>query len=102
MTDEDEDKKLRSEWTLMFLEQKGFNYILNVLMNKNIKKLNTTSGSDSDNKSEFDETFELKHVAFLLKLLRIFLMAAFSTSNESQVYSVASLVRRSSSFHEED
>ena len=102
VTDEDEDKKLRSEWTLMFLEQKGFNYILDVLMNKNITKLNTTTSAAAGNKSEFDETFELKHVAFLLKLLRIFLMAAFSTSNESQVYSVASLVRRSSSFHEED
>lgn len=40
--------------------------------------------------------FKLKHIAFLLKLLRIFIMAAFSTSNESQVYAVANLVRRSS------
>ena len=74
----------------MFLEQKGFDYILNVLMNKNIKKVssstasvaNDTTTAAADN-SQFDETFELKHVAFLLKLLRIFLMAAFSTSNES-------------------
>ena len=81
----------------MFLEQKGFDYILTELMNKNIR-----CADISTKNSQFNETFELKHIAFLLKLLRIFLMAAFSTSNESQVYSVASLVRRSSSFQEDD
>jgi hypothetical protein len=46
--------------------------------------------------------FELKHIAFLLKLLRIFIMAAFSTSNESSVYTAANLIRRSSSSVQED
>jgi hypothetical protein len=41
-------------------------------------------------------------VAFLLKLLRIFIMAAFSTSKESQVYDVAKLVRKSSSVQEDE
>ena len=77
----------------MFLEHKGFEYILKVLMEKDIQRSNQTS---------FNQIFELKHVAFLLKILRIFLMAAFSTSNEQTVYSVASLVRRSSSIHEDD
>jgi hypothetical protein len=37
-------------------------------------------------------------MAFLLKILRIFIMAAFSTSpDESSVYDAATLVRRSSS-----
>lgn len=98
MPDEKEDKELRSGWTLIFLENKGFDYILDVLMNKNIKR----AAEAAKTNSHLDETFELKHVAFLLKLLRIFLMAAFSTSTESQVYSVASLVRRSSSFTEDD
>jgi len=41
--------------------------------------------------------YELKHIAFLLKLLRIFIMAAFSTSADSQIYTAVSLMRRSSS-----
>lgn len=69
---EDEDKKLRSEWTQMFLEHRGFHYILKVFMDKQIHQ---GENSHSD--------FELKHIAFLLKLLRIFIMAAFSTSSES-------------------
>jgi hypothetical protein len=69
---EDEDKKLRSEWTKMFLDHKGFHYILDIFMKKQI-----TAG-DSSSHSQF----ELKHIAFLLKLLRIFIMAAFSTSSE--------------------
>ena len=59
-------------------------------MDKNIKS------SDEQTEGSFNKAFELKHVAFLLKLLRIFIMAAFSTSKESQVYTVASLVRKSS------
>jgi hypothetical protein len=46
--------------------------------------------------------FELKHIAFLLKLLRIFIMAAFSTSADSQVYDAVSLIRRSSSVQDEE
>lgn len=38
-----------------------------------------TNTSEGDSHSDF----ELKHIAFLLKLLRIFIMAAFSTSQES-------------------
>jgi hypothetical protein len=58
----------------MFLEHNGFQYILKVFMEKEIKQADEiTSHSE----------FELKHIAFLLKLLRIFIMAAFSTSTES-------------------
>jgi len=49
----------------------------------------------SDNNT-FKDIFELKHIAFLLKLLRIFIMAAFSTSKESSVYQTAKMVRKSS------
>lgn len=46
--------------------------------------------------------FELKHIAFLLKLLRIFIMAAFSTSSESSsIYESSVLIRRSSNVAEE-
>ena len=75
ISDSKEDEMLKSKWTKMFLENKGFNYILSVFMEKEIQ---TTS-----NESKLNEVFELKHIAFLLKLLRIFIMAAFSTSTES-------------------
>ena len=86
--DAKEDKKLRSEWTSMFLEGHGFEYILKVFMDKDIG-----TGEHSQ--------FELKHIAFLLKLLRIFIMAAFSTSDESNVYTAVNLVRRTSSMQED-
>lgn len=35
--EDQEEKRLRSEWTKMFLKHKGFQYILNVFMEKNIK-----------------------------------------------------------------
>ena len=44
--------------------------------------------------------FELKYLAFVLSLLRTFIMAAFST-NDSDVYQVALLARRASQ-REED
>ena len=44
--------------------------------------------------------FELKYLAFVLSLLRTFIMAAFST-NDSDVYQVAVLARRASQ-REED
>lgn len=43
----------------------------------------------------------MKHIAFLLKLLRIFIMAAFSTSAESQIYDSVSLIRKSSNVDEQ-
>jgi hypothetical protein len=46
--------------------------------------------------------FELKHIAFLLKMLRIFIMAAFSASGESSVYTAANVVRRVSSAQDDD
>ena len=89
-----EDDKLKSEWTKMFLEGNGFQYVLKIFMEKNLKKQ-----ADGDTPSTAD-WFDLKHFAFLLKLLRIFIMAAFSTSSESAIYAAASLVRRSSSIDE--
>lgn len=59
----------------MFLKNDGIQYILKVFMDKEIK-VNTSN-------DQFNQIFELKHIAFLLKLLRIFIMAAFSTSKES-------------------
>ncbi len=69
----------------MFLKGKGFDYILGVFMKKELPQ----------------GIFDLKHMAFLLKLLRIFIMAAFSTSSESAIYEVSSLIRKSSSYADE-
>ena len=78
----------------MFLENHGFNYILKAFFDKKIS---------TQDVSEFHHTFELKHIAFLLKLLRIFIMAAFSMSKEAaQVYDGLSLARRSSSAVEDE
>lgn len=44
--------------------------------------------------ASFKTSFELKHQAFLVKLLRIFIMAAFSAKQDS--YQSASLQRRQS------
>lgn len=76
----------------MFLKGNGFDYILKVFMTKEV------SLSDSESKSEeLRSLFELKHIAFLLKLLRIFIMAAFSTSDkDSAIFESATLVRKSS------
>lgn len=34
----DEDQKLKSNWTAMFLQQNGFEYILKVFMSKEISR----------------------------------------------------------------
>ena len=73
------DKQLRSEWTKMFLQHHGFEYILEVFLSKSIAAQMTLSRTLSGLDKAFNDTFELKHIAFLLKLLRIFIMAAFST-----------------------
>ena len=72
----------------MFLKSNGFDYILKVFMDKQI--------ASNGQRGEFQSQFELKHVAFLLKLLRIFIMAAFSTTDDSSIFTVVSLVRRQS------
>lgn len=93
MTDSDEDKKLKSEWTKMFLEHNGFEYILKTFMEKEIKA--------TEDKLSTNAHFELKHIAFLLKLLRIFIMAAFSTSADASGFDQTALIRRSSNVEED-
>jgi hypothetical protein len=71
----------------MFLDGHGFDYILRVFMTKEVSLSGSQSKSD-----ELRSLFELKHIAFLLKLLRIFIMAAFSSSDkESSQYDSPSL-----------
>ena len=79
----------------MFLTNGGIQYILQVFMQKEIKNVQSHTLS-------FKETFELKHIAFLLKLLRIFVMAAFSTGSDEQAYQAVNMLRKSSSIQESD
>ncbi len=92
------EDQLKSEWTKMFLVGDGFSYILDVFMS-----LNLTPDANLSQNATVTE-FELKHITFLLKLLRIFIMAAFSTSsNDKDIYAAASsLVRRTSSSHDQE
>jgi hypothetical protein len=91
---EQEEVALRGHWAEEFLTQGGFQYILKDFMNCELpeKSIAEEPGSTS-------ESLELKYVAFMLYLLRTFLMAAYSTS-DANTYQVADLVRRSSSAKE--
>lgn len=81
----------------MFIQGGGFEYILSVFMSKQLSSSSSMDCGEGETKSAA-ALFDLKHMAFLLKILRIFIMAAFSTSpEESSVYDAATLVRRSSS-----
>jgi hypothetical protein len=84
---------LRGQWAEEFLTQGGFQYILKDFM---ACKLPAKS---IDGPGQTSESLELKYVAFMLHLLRTFLMAAYSTS-DANAYEVADLVRRSSSAKE--
>lgn len=75
----------------MFLQNQGFEYILKSYLNVNI---------DNESKNDFNEKFQLKYTAFMLKVLRVFLMAAFSTT-DLNTFEIGKLARRSSSTFDE-
>lgn len=89
---EQEEVALRGQWAEEFLTQGGFQYILKDFMACKLPAKSIGSAPTS-------ESLELKYVAFMLHLLRTFLMAAYSTS-DADAYKVADLVRRSSSAKE--
>ena len=93
-----EEQQLKAEWALKFLKNNGFAYILKVFMHKA-----TSSLTETDSSSDFASSFELKHLAFILKLLRIFTMAAFSqAASTDEGMDEAILLRRSSSIRENE
>jgi len=82
----------------MFLKGDGFDYILKSFMTKEISSIKESESKSQEMKSQF----ELKHIAFLLKMLRIFITAAFCTSKaDLAVYESVSLARKSSSVQED-
>lgn len=90
-----EDAQLRVQWAEEFVTHGGFQYILNDFMNCALPS------SDGSSAGTLNESLDLKYVAFMLRLLRTFIMAAFSTS-DADAYKVATLARRSSSAREAD
>ena len=88
--DEEEDKKLRLQWSKMFLENEGFTHIL-----KQFMEIQDSSLTSEDSNSGFGSVFNLKYIAFMIKILRIFIMAAFSTV-EKENFEEANLIRKSS------
>lgn len=85
-----EDAQLRAQWAEEFARHGGFQHILSDFM------ACTLPSSDDASGGELKESLDLKYVAFMLRLLRTFIMAAFSTS-DADTYKVATLARRSSS-----
>lgn len=90
-----EDAQLRAQWTEEFLSQGGFQHILKDFMAW------TVPAAEGQEAASATEPVELKYVAFMLRLLRTFIMAAFSTS-DSDAYQAAALARKSSSLREGD
>ena len=74
----------------MFLEQGGFTYILTLF---------GAMTSSKDAKSLNDE-FSLKNLSFILILLRVFMTAAFSTAQNTQISEAVELVRKHSNVSE--
>lgn len=85
-----EEMQLRAQWAEEFLSEGGFQYILKDFMTC---ELPSPASPDSKDRAE---SRELKYVAFMLHLLRSFIMAAFSTS-DADAYQIAALARRNSS-----
>lgn len=90
---EAEEAALRGQWAEEFLTQGGFQYILKDFMACKLPA-ETLEGT-----AQPSEALELKYVAFMLHLLRTFLMAAYATS-DANAFAVADSVRRSSSAKE--
>ena len=87
----EEDRKLRAQLTEEFLNQGGFQHILNDFMGCRVP-----SSSKPSNKDHIDaETFELRYLAFMSHLLRTFIVAGFSTK-DSDTYKAATLARQNS------
>jgi len=81
--DEDAEKELKATWTKQFMNRKGFEYIFDQFMKEDMAGLHSTDGAS------FAGAFKLKHLTFMLKTIRIYVMAAFSCSDPSAYSTVA-------------
>ena len=87
-TSDDEKEDLKKQWMIKFLEMKGFQYSYNLFMefqNKTGKQLNM---------------FEKNFLGFILKILRVFITAAF-IAIEPSVANIIELSRKKSEYEDE-
>ena len=91
MNDNIEESDLKVNWTKKFLECDGFKYLLSEFMKKDITSIVPEGG----NEGSFEIRFHLTQMAFILKMLRIFVVAAFSAEDPS-TYEEVVLARKSS------
>ena len=69
-----EDAQLRAQWAEEFLHHGGFQHIL-----KEFMECTVPLGAEEPGPASAQAVVELKYVAFMLRLLRTFIMAGFST-----------------------
>ena len=84
VTDEKEEGELRQIWAKKFVLRGGFNFILNDFMTCSL-----------DSKAD-GENIDLKYMAFILQVMRTFIMAALANSDQD-AYQIAQLARKQSS-----
>jgi hypothetical protein len=82
------ENELRKDWSMKFLKNGGFQYIYKLFMDN--KKLLTSVTTK----------FEKDFISFLFKIIRVFIMAAFSAEKPNLVDTIA-LVRRHTSVNSE-
>lgn len=78
-----------NNWTSMFFENGGFQYVLESFVSR-------------DSQSAGEHQFEIKKTAFMLTLLRFFLTAAYSVESDSNIYTAVKLARKSSSVRDDE
>ena len=87
---EEENQELdieRRAWAKTFLENGGFDYII-----EEFQKLKISPKSEN----AVSDYFELKKISFLSVLIRVILTASFSTDGSKNIGEAISIVRKSS------
>ena len=87
---------MKTNWTKQFLEQHGFDFILQAFINKPI------GGAIDSTVSNFSEVASTKDISFLMTLLRVFLQAGFSSQEGGAIGQAIMFVRKSSSIRNDD
>ena len=85
---------MKANWTSKFLEQHGFDFILQAFNNKQI------GGAVDSTLSSFSEIAGTKDISFLMTLLRVFLQAGFSVQEGGAIGQAIMFVRKSSSIRD--
>jgi len=90
----DDNRLLKTKWPTTFLRHGGFKQIYKILNQFDLENLGVSQSSSGD-----ANLFAKNCLSYVLKIMRVFLLAGFRTQ-EPSIYDVISLVRRSSSADE--